>query len=38
VVTHGRVDGHAQFTNFVVYRTTDGGRTWRPSVVRLPAG
>lgn len=36
VVTHGRVDGHAQFTNFVVYRTIDGGRTWRPSVVRLP--
>jgi photosystem II stability/assembly factor-like uncharacterized protein len=38
VVTRGRVDGHAARTNFVTYRTTDGGRTWRPSVVRLPLG
>ena len=38
VVTRGRVDGHAARTNFVTYRTTDGGQTWRPSVVRLPAG
>lgn len=37
-VTRGHVDGHAARTNFVTYRTTDGGRTWRPSVVRLPAG
>jgi photosystem II stability/assembly factor-like uncharacterized protein len=37
-VTRGRVDGHAAQTDFVTYRTTDGGRTWHPSVVRLPAG
>lgn len=35
LVTRG--SGHARRTNFVTYRTTDGGRTWRPSVVRLPA-
>jgi photosystem II stability/assembly factor-like uncharacterized protein len=35
-VTRGH--GHAARTNFVTYRTTDGGRTWRPGVVRLPAG
>ncbi len=38
VVTRGHVDGHAKRTDFVAYRTTDGGQTWRPSVVRLPAG
>ncbi len=38
VVTRGRAGGHAARTNFVSYHTTDGGRTWRPSVVRLPAG
>ncbi len=38
VVTRGRVDGHAARTDFVTYRTTDGGRTWRPTVVRLPPG
>jgi hypothetical protein len=38
VVTRGRVDGHAKRTDFVTYRTTDGGRTWRPSVVLLPDG
>ena len=37
-VTRGRVDGHAAQTDFVTYRTTDGGHTWRPSVVGLPAG
>jgi photosystem II stability/assembly factor-like uncharacterized protein len=38
VVTRGRVDGHAKHTDFVAYRTTDGGRTWTPRVVLLPAG
>jgi hypothetical protein len=38
VVTRGHLDGHAARTDFVTYRTTDGGRTWRPSVVRLPPG
>ena len=37
-VTRGPVDGHAARTDFVTYRTTDGGRTWRPGVIRLPAG
>jgi photosystem II stability/assembly factor-like uncharacterized protein len=37
-LTRGHVQHHAQYTNFVVYRTTDGGRSWQPSVVRLPAG
>ena len=37
-LARGRVDGHAARTAFVTYRTTDGGRTWAPSVVRLPAG
>ena len=35
-VTRGH--GHAAQTDFVTYRTTDGGRTWHPGVVRLPAG
>lgn len=30
--------GHAVQTDFVTYRTTDGGRTWTPSAVRLPPG
>jgi photosystem II stability/assembly factor-like uncharacterized protein len=38
VVTRGHVDSHAAQTDFVTYRTTDGGRTWRPNVVRLPRG
>lgn len=38
VVTRGHVDGHAAQTDFVTYRTTDGGHTWRPTAVRLPAG
>ncbi|MFZ1996616.1 MAG: hypothetical protein WAU75_21060, partial [Solirubrobacteraceae bacterium] len=38
VVTRGRVDGHAQRTDFVTYRTADGGRTWTPRVVLLPTG
>ncbi|MBV9604541.1 MAG: hypothetical protein JO027_05520 [Solirubrobacterales bacterium] len=25
-------------TNLVVYRTSDGGRSWNPSIVKLPAG
>ena len=37
VVTRGRVNGHAGLTNFIAYGTTDGGRSWRPTVVRLPA-
>lgn len=35
-VTRGH--GRSGRTDFVTYRTTDGGRTWRPGVVRLPAG
>jgi photosystem II stability/assembly factor-like uncharacterized protein len=39
VVSRGHVDNnHAARTDFVTYRTTDGGQTWRPSVVRLPPG
>jgi photosystem II stability/assembly factor-like uncharacterized protein len=34
--TRGRVDGHARYTNLVVYQTSDGGATWQPSVVALP--
>lgn len=37
-LSRGHVQHHATFTNLVVYRTADGGRSWRPSVVRLPAG
>ncbi|HEX4012173.1 MAG TPA: hypothetical protein VHX62_19280 [Solirubrobacteraceae bacterium] len=37
VVTRGRVDGHARVTDFIAYRTTDGGASWQPRVVRLPA-
>jgi hypothetical protein len=37
VITRGRVDGHARVTDFVAYRTTDGGRSWLPRVVLLPA-
>jgi photosystem II stability/assembly factor-like uncharacterized protein len=35
-VSRGHVDGHARYTNLVVYQTSDGGATWRPSVVALP--
>lgn len=35
-LTHGHVGEKAGFTNLVVYRTSDGGATWHPSVVRLP--
>ncbi|HEX3975089.1 MAG TPA: hypothetical protein VHW96_02435 [Solirubrobacteraceae bacterium] len=38
VVTRGHVDGHASRTDFVVYHTTDGGRTWTPRAVLLPPG
>ncbi len=38
MVSRGRVDGHAGRTDFVTYRTTDGGRTWTPRAVLLPAG
>jgi photosystem II stability/assembly factor-like uncharacterized protein len=38
IVSVTRGGGHAARTNFVTYRTTDGGRTWSPTVVRLPAG
>ena len=37
-LTRGHVQDHAAATNLVLYRTTDGGVTWTPSVVRLPAG
>lgn len=36
--TRGHVQDHAGYTNLVVYRTADGGRSWQPSVVRLPTG
>lgn len=36
-VSRGHIDGHPSQTDFVTYRTTDGGRTWRTSVVLLPA-
>jgi hypothetical protein len=38
IVQVSRGHGPGGRTGFVTYRTTDGGRTWRPSVVRLPAG
>jgi photosystem II stability/assembly factor-like uncharacterized protein len=38
IVSVTRGSGRARRTNFVTYRTTDGGRTWRPSAVRLPTG
>jgi photosystem II stability/assembly factor-like uncharacterized protein len=37
-VGRGHVDHHSANTNLIAYRTTDGGTTWRPSVVRLPTG
>ena len=37
-VSRGHVDRHPAQTDFVTYRTTDGGQTWHPSVVRLPSG
>lgn len=36
ILTRGHVGRQARSTNLVVYRTSDGGATWRPSVVRLP--
>jgi hypothetical protein len=36
VVTDG--GKRSRYTNLVVYRTSNGGATWIPSVVRLPAG
>lgn len=38
ILSRGHVDRQSKFTNLVVYRTDDGGATWHPSVVRLPAG
>jgi len=35
-VGRGHVDHHSANTNLIAYRTTDGGTTWRPSVVPLP--
>jgi hypothetical protein len=37
-LTHGHLGKQAKFTNLVLYRTSDRGETWRPDVVRLPAG
>lgn len=37
-VGRGHVDHHSANTNLIAYRTTDGGTTWRPSIVRPPAG
>jgi photosystem II stability/assembly factor-like uncharacterized protein len=34
-ITRGHVGQQAKFTNLVVYRTTDGGRSWHPYVVSL---
>jgi hypothetical protein len=34
-ITSGGTRERAKHTNLVVYRTTDGGRTWRPYVVPL---
>ena len=36
ILTHGRGGKKARFTNLVVYRTSDSGATWHPSVVHLP--
>jgi hypothetical protein len=38
VVTSGHIGDRPARTDFVTYRTTDGGQTWHPSVVRLPPG
>lgn len=38
IAARGHVGKQAAFTNLVVYRTTNGGATWTPSVVRLPSG
>jgi hypothetical protein len=38
ILSRGHVQHHSKFTNLVVYRTTNGGQSWQPSVVRLPAG
>jgi photosystem II stability/assembly factor-like uncharacterized protein len=38
MVVRGHFQRHARYTNLVVYRTADGGRSWRRSVVGLPAG
>jgi photosystem II stability/assembly factor-like uncharacterized protein len=35
MITRGHVGQQAKLTNLVVYRTTDGGQTWRPYVVPL---
>jgi photosystem II stability/assembly factor-like uncharacterized protein len=35
---HGRPGSTAAYTNLVRYRTTDGGRTWKASVVSLAVG
>lgn len=37
-LTRGHVQHHAKFTNLVVYKTGDGGRSWQPSVVKLLTG
>ncbi len=34
-IAHGRLGQHSKLTNLVVYRTTDGGRTWQPYIVPL---
>ena len=34
-ISHDQVP-HA--TNLIVYRTTDAGRSWQPTVVKLPPG
>ncbi len=37
-LSRGSVQHHAAATNLVVYRTSDGGQTWKPGVIHLPAG
>jgi hypothetical protein len=35
LLTRGHDGRQAAFTNLAMYRTSDGGRTWRPYVVAL---
>jgi photosystem II stability/assembly factor-like uncharacterized protein len=37
-LTRGHVQHHAAYTDLMVFRTFDGGATWRPTVVFLPSG
>ncbi|HEY2201666.1 MAG TPA: hypothetical protein VGH56_07240, partial [Solirubrobacteraceae bacterium] len=37
-LTRGHVQHHAAYTDLLIFRTSDGGATWRPTVVFLPSG